>query len=119
MLQTRFEAGTIREADSFFHGSLIVGYNKEEVYQGYKLSHWLQEAVRVTKPGNLVMVQAAVEFPEYNHMILDILVKEMANYDFITVISKDQLKSDMEAVHLSDVQVEEYKGIILGWGRKK
>lgn len=116
--QTRIEHGLIREPANFFDGCSIIGFQSGRAAD---ISHhdWLKEAIRVIKPGGMIMISSVEKIPHLDHFLIEHMINRITSTDYIRQMSKENLKQELEQEGLSDIQIFTHKGILVGIGIKR
>ena len=116
--QTKHLGAKIREANDFFDGVIILGYDCNILIEERPTREWLAEAMRVIKPGAFIVVSSVDEIPETDHFIADALIKNINESKLLHKVGPDELVEELKSVGLEAPKVFTHKGLVLGWGTK-
>ncbi|MHA2325721.1 MAG: hypothetical protein ACXACB_09990 [Promethearchaeota archaeon] len=118
--QTKHSHGILREPEGFFEISLLLGYEcAERVGKSHiDVEGWIKEAIRVTKPGGVVIISSVETIPKSDHFIIEHIARGIRESEFIKEISKEERIDELKEYNLEKIDTYSYNGLILGWGFK-
>lgn len=117
IIRTNIFNGAIREPDDFFDVVVIVGYEQAKTSKDAPVTAWLDEAIRVTKRGGILLLTTIAEIPETDHFIVELLKENAQNSLYLHYSTKERIMTDLSG-KLSGTTILQSNGMILGYGYK-
>ncbi|MFW9995158.1 MAG: hypothetical protein ACFFD4_24185 [Candidatus Odinarchaeota archaeon] len=106
----------IREPNDFFEGTLIYRYRAIDDFYGITGRELLKEAVRVTKPGQPVIVVSWTGMETDNSIIGSVIEELLAASPFFFKTTKQEVMDDMKNAGISEPKILDLRGGFLAWG---
>jgi len=104
--------------DSFSEAT-IVSYSKNIDFFGMTRKEVLKDIIRIVKPGGIVTVVVRSQFEPSKNFIVNEFINLFRNSIINLIFTEDELKKDLIEAGLSNIDIRDYNGILLGIGQVK
>ncbi|MDH5644729.1 MAG: hypothetical protein OEZ01_01910 [Candidatus Heimdallarchaeota archaeon] len=116
IMQTKFKNGLIREADGFFDGAILVGYDcLDKQYVGF-MRDWLKDTTRVVKKGGIILVTSIEDFPKVDHFVIQSMIEDLEVSDIVTHTGEESLLNELQIAGIKESKIFKIKGMLFGYG---
>ncbi|MHA2250514.1 MAG: hypothetical protein ACXAD7_09130 [Candidatus Kariarchaeaceae archaeon] len=109
--------GTIFIPDGFFDAVIMIGFDCNSVSVEDNIN-WIKETYRLLKPEGILHVSSLSELKKTNHFLIDSFIDELHDNPLFRHVSIDELQNFIDKVGFYDTGIFEYKGMVLGYGKK-
>jgi ubiquinone/menaquinone biosynthesis C-methylase UbiE len=104
--------------DNDFDGVIVPVYKQNPKFFGLSRREILTEIKRVCKPDSLIVLVSVMDMPVTNdNFFMNELIKIYNMALNNRIFTKEQLKKDMQAVNLKDINLLNHQGLLIGIGK--
>ncbi|MFX1480282.1 MAG: hypothetical protein ACFFCI_19395, partial [Promethearchaeota archaeon] len=107
----------IREPNDFFEATLIYRYYNIDNFYGMSGRELLKEAIRITKPGQPIILVSWTGKEQIDDSIIGSLIKELFEASpFFFQMSKQKVLEDMKTAGIQEAKIFDLRWGFLAWG---
>lgn len=111
---TEIIGGLFREREDFFDASFIPVYKKNPKFFNMTRTKILNEVIRVTKPHGYIILVSIADIKMTDNVFINELIKLYKAAYINRTFTAEELLADMGDVGLTDVDVFEHQGLLIG-----
>ncbi|MFX1274685.1 MAG: hypothetical protein ACFFBP_05990 [Promethearchaeota archaeon] len=108
----------IGEPDDIFDLALVPNYSKNLNIRGLSCNDILSELVRVTKSDKAVVLTCFSEIESVTNYYVNTILTQLKKALYPMIFTPGELKQDLEKAGLVKIEIENYKGKLIGIGWK-
>lgn len=100
-----------------FENIVVMGTSFHAIDSG-PLQNFFSELKRVLKPHGTFIFTSTKPLPDDQHFIIESMRQFLSNSPYTKMISENNLKEFLKSLNLQDIDILDFKGLLVGWGRK-
>ncbi|MEJ2277627.1 MAG: hypothetical protein P8Y70_07745 [Candidatus Lokiarchaeota archaeon] len=107
----------IREPDNMLEAAIIPVYEKNIEFFDMNRIEVLNELHRILKPNGMVIIVCKAEFKRTRDITADELLNIYRESISDTIFNIDELREDLEKAQFTDIDIFNYKGMLIGFAK--